>query len=423
MVAVRHAPAGVGGSVRVPASKSLTQRALVAAALAGSGSEVLDPLDAEDPRLLFEGLHRAGFRLSWEGGTVAAHGRRPVEGATVSMGNNGTGVRFLLAQLAALPGAWLLDGGGRLRARPIAPLVSALARLGAAIEPALGGSVALPLKISGRPLVGGEVTLDASASSQFVSALLLLGAVLPEGITVRLASPPPSRPYVDLTIEVLAAFGAGATVAPDGTLCSVSGGGLGAARFTVEGDWSAAAFPVAAAAVAGGEVEVVGVRRESRQGDAAVLGLLAAAGCEVRPTGRGVALRGPATQRLEADLRDAPDLFPALSVVVAVAGGALTGLEALAVKESDRLEVMTRHLATLGFAVEARNGRFAGGGRPPKPATLVAPLDPAADHRVAMALAVAGCLVPGVRVLDPGCVAKSWPGFWTAWQGINPAGP
>jgi 3-phosphoshikimate 1-carboxyvinyltransferase len=421
VVAVRHAPSGVGGSVCVPASKSLTQRALVAAALAGVGSEVRRPLDAEDPRLLFEGLRHAGFRLSWQGHTVAALGRQAVGGAVVFMGNNGTGVRFLLAQLAGIPGTWLLDGSERLRQRPIAPLVEALRSLGAKVEPALGSAVALPLKVFGGRLAGGEVALDASVSSQFVSALLLLGAVLPKGLAVRLAVPPPSRPYLDLTAEVLAAFGAEPTLAPDGRFFAVSGGGLTPAEFTVEGDWSAAAFPLAAAAVAGGEVEVEGVRVDSRQGDAAVLELLAGAGCVVRASDRGVVVRGPATRHLEADLRDTPDLFPALSVVVARVGGTLTGLEALAAKESDRLEVMARHLIALGFPVEARDGWFVSLGGAPRMPAPDEPFDPAMDHRVAMALAVAGCAVSGVRVLDPGCVAKSWPAFWTAWQGITTA--
>jgi len=421
-VEARHARGGVFGSIRVPASKSLTQRALVAAALAGRGSTVHEPLDAEDPRLLFEALRAAGFRLVWEADAITAQGRDPVEGATLYLGNNGTGVRFLLAQIAALPGSWLVDGSERLRRRPIAPLAAALRALGARIEPVEGFAVALPLRVDGGPLAGGEVVLDASASSQFVSALLLLGAALPGGLSVRLAAPPPSRPYLDLTAEVLAAFGAPLVRADDGTAWSVRGDALAPAEFTVEGDWSAAVFPMAAAAVAGGEVEVVGVRRESRQGDGAALGMLARAGCRIRESSRGVVVGGPATAPLEADLRDTPDLFPALAVLVASVGGRLTGLAGLAAKESDRLAVMTRHLSTLGFAVEAGAAWFAGGGGTRRKWSGDRALDPAGDHRVAMALAVAGCAVPGVRITNPGCVAKSWPGFWASWQGIVPAG-
>ena len=422
VVEARHAPAGVTGSIQVPASKSLTQRGLVAAALAAQGSKVVHPLDAEDPRLVFEALRQAGFRLVWEEDVVTAQGREPVEGVTLRLGNNGTGLRFLLAQLANLPGTWVVDGSERLRQRPIVPLVGALRHLGARIEPVEGVDVALPLRVNGRPLSGGEVGLDASASSQFVSALLLLGATLPEGLAVHLGSVPPSRPYLQLTAEVLTAFGATVVAADDGKSWSVPGGGLAPAKFVVEGDWSAAAFPLAAAAAAGGEVEVEGVRRESRQGDSAVLGLLARAGCRIRESPRGVVLGGPATTALEADLRDTPDLFPALAVLVAVVGGKLTGLAGLAAKESDRLAVMAGHLAGLGFAVEAGPSWFAGAGQAPRRRSGDEALDPAADHRVAMALAVAGCVIPGVRILNPGCVRKSWPAFWAAWQGIVPVG-
>ena len=409
-----HSLRGIGGAVRVPPSKSLTQRALVVAALAGGGSRVSRPLDAEDPRLLATALRGAGFALEWGADAVTARGRAAPGSGEFDLGNNGTGVRFLLAQLAALPGEWRVDGSARLRQRPVAPLVEALRGLGGRITALHGEPPALPLAVSGRALTGGEVKLDASASSQFVSALLLLGAALPDGVTVRLSAPPPSRPYLDLTAEVLAAFGARVVIEGDGAAFAVRGP-LAPAEFAVEGDWSAAAFPLAAAAVAGGSVEVAGVRASSRQGDAAVLAILSAAGCRVGASTEGVTLDGPATRPVAADLRDTPDLFPALAVVTATAGGRLEGLHGLAAKESDRLDLMTRHLAALGYEVTSGAGWFAAPGTGARPRGTPAPLDPGGDHRIAMALAVAGCAVPGVRILDPGCVAKSWPGFWSAW--------
>ncbi|MFI5165072.1 MAG: 3-phosphoshikimate 1-carboxyvinyltransferase [Thermoanaerobaculales bacterium] len=422
IVAVPSAPGGVHGRIRVPPSKSLTQRAILAAALAGPGSEVHNPLEAEDPRLLVAALQAVGFRLEWGSGRINASGREAAARARLFLGNNATGARFTLGLLTALPGEWLLDGTARLRERPMAPLVDALRQLGAEIAPAETASereeLHLPLRVRGRSLTGREVRLDASASSQFVSALLLLGATLPGGLVVRLTSAPPSRPYLALTVEVLEAFGARVVAQDAGRVLTVSGGGLRPAVFAVEGDWSAAAFPLAAVAVAGGRVEVLEVRHDSRQGDAVALGLLAAAGCVVRESGEGVVLEGPVHQPVIADLRDTPDLFPALAVVVAVAGGRLDGLEGLAVKESDRLSVMTRCLVALGFAVERGAGWFAAAGaRPRKPAQPTT-IEPAGDHRIAMALAVAGCVLPGVRVAGSGCVVKSWPEFWQAWHGL-----
>lgn len=410
-----HAAGGVNGTILVPPSKSLTQRAIVAAAMAGPPARVLTPLDADDPRLLFEGLQLAGHALRWADGAITTHGRAPTTSATVFMGNNGTGLRFLLAQLAATPGEWVLDGVPRLRERPLAALVAGLRELGAEIDAPPGGA-SLPLFVRGRELAGGEVRLDASASSQFVSALLLLGARLPGGVTVELSGVPPSRPYLALTAGVLSAFGAVVERSDDERWWRV-GKGLRPVSYTVEGDWSAAAFPLCAAAVAGGQVEVIGVRRDSRQGDAVVATFLEQAGCRVAKTAKGVRLEGPAGRHLEAELRDTPDLFPPLAVVVARVGGRLAGLEGLAAKESHRLEVMGSHLRALGFDVRWDDATFSAepskGFCPP-----AAPVDPCGDHRIAMALAVAGCVVPGVRVGDPACVSKSWPDFWLHWRAL-----
>lgn len=412
------APLGVAGRLAVPSSKSLTQRSLVAAARAGLGAVVEAPLDAEDPRLLHAGLVAAGFTLDWAGDAVTAGGHEGVADAVLDLGANGTGVRLLLAQLAVLPGRFTVDGSPRLRERPVAPLVQALRHLGASIRPRIpGGGDRLPLVVEGRPLVGGAVVLDAGVSSQFVSALLLLAPLLPAGLEVRVPAAPPSRPYIDLTLQVLRAFGITAESGATGLAWSVAPGRYRPIRYAVEGDWSAAAFPLVAAALAGGQVEVLGVASGSAQGDARVLDILTAAGCRATSTAGGVRLEGPATRPLEADLRDAPDLFPALAVALARLGGRLVGLSGLVHKESDRVGEMVRLLGELGAGVQrdADGVRAAGGAR------LVAPahgLDPAGDHRLAMALAVAGLVTPGLRLAESQCVGKSWPRFWEAWEGL-----
>ena len=417
-VAAPSAATGLAGAFQPPPSKSLTQRGLVAASLAGAGSCVLRPLDADDTRLLFAALVRAGHDLVWQEGSIAVRGVVPPAPGDVLMGNNGTGARFMLAQLAATEGSWRLDGVARLRERPVAGLVAALRRLGAEIAPETPGDDRLPLHIRGRGLVGGDAVLDSRESSQYLSALLLLGARLERGLAVRLPSPPPSRPYVALTSDVLAAFGATVVEAEDGRAFSVLPRGLRPASFTVEPDWSAAAFPLAGVACVGGRVTGLGLDPASHQGDARVAALLAAAGCTVERVADGVRVTGPASRSLEADLRDAPDLFPALAVVVARHGGRLTGLAGLRTKESDRLAVMLDRLVALGFVVHGGEDSFAApGGLPTRPAPAVA-LDPAGDHRIAMALAVAGLVASGVRIADPTCVAKSWPEFWASWRAI-----
>lgn len=400
---------GLEGHLRVPPSKSLAQRGLLAACLAGPPAGLAPFSPAEDAQLLLEAMRKLGFYIQPEGDGLRVEGFSPAPEAELFLGNNGTGARLLLAQLATSPGRFLLDGVPRLRQRPIAPLVRALRQLGAAIE-----GERLPLRVEGRGLTGGQVEVDASQSSQFVSALLFLGVRLPQGLVVEVQGQLPSRPYVEMSLEVLKAFGA--EVGGNGTRFWARGP-LKPQLFAVEGDWSAAAFPLVGAAVAGGEVEVEGVSLKSRQADAVVAELLRRVGCQIWATATGVRVRGPACLPLEADLRHCPDLFPALAVLVALRGGKLTGLGHLAGKESNRVRVMASHLRSLGLPVEAGEDWFqaSAGGVPRAPGE---PCSPEGDHRIAMALAVAGLVTPGLRLVQPECVAKSWPEFFSWWQGL-----
>lgn len=409
VLALPSARRGLFGSVAVPPSKSLAQRYLVAACLAGPPSQVDNVPEGEDFTLLLAALQKVGFQLRVEGAKVSVEGFSPVAGATLFLGNNGTGLRLLLAVLASLPGRYLLDGVPRLRERPIGGLLTALRALGARIT-----GESLPLVVEGGELAGETVRLDARVSSQFVSALLFLGCRLPAGLRVELSHPVPSWPYVEMTAAVLRVFGAEVTLDPK---AAVVRGPLAPRKLTVEGDWSAAAFPLVGVAVAGGELEVRGVRRPSVQGDAAIVEILRRAGCRMHAGTDSVRVVGPATAPFKARLSDVPDLFPPLSVLVALRGGELSGLGHLAYKESNRLAVMVDRLRQLGLEVETDGASFRGTGGP-KPRAPGYPLSPEADHRIAMALAVAGLVTPGLHLLDPGCVAKSWPGFFETWADL-----
>lgn len=411
MIVLPTAFRGLSGKVEVPPSKSLTQRAILAAALAGPGSRVLQPLVAEDPQILQQALEVLGYGFRRDGQWLEVTSRHDVASGELFFGNNGTALRLLLPQAALTPGRWRFDGSPRLRKRPLWPLLRALQGMGAELIPMTSNGQALPLEVRGRPLQGDNVILDASLSSQFVSALMFAGVRLAGGLKLSLTSPPPSRPYVRLTQEVLRAFGAEVEV---GELSVKVEGPLVPASYEVEGDWSAAAFPLAAVAVAGGEVEVVRVSPTSNQGDAVCLQLLQEVGCRGERTARGVRVLGPGRRPLVANLQDTPDLFPPLAVVVAVLGGKLFGLATLAGKESPRLEVMGQHLSALGFDVSWGDDWFLASGRQ-HPVVPEQALDPASDHRVAMALAVAGLVRPGLKLANPQCVAKSWPGFFHAW--------
>ncbi len=406
----------VAGSVTVPPSKSLTNRAMVVAAAAGGGT-IEQPLDCEDTRLLARALDECGWPVQWERSRVDIGPRRvPDVPVSVMLGNSGTGARFLLALAAATEGQVTVDGTARLRERPMGPLIEALRELGADVTAAEGGR--LPATVRGRVLHGGTSALEPAVSSQFASALMIAAPLMRKGLELSLEGHVPSRPYLDLTQHVLTIFGARVRPVGQGNLWRVDAAGLKPSRYHVEGDWSAAAFPLCAAAVAGGCVTVVNADPASAQGDRAVLGFLEQAGCTLRREELGVRVQGPAGRPFEAALQDTPDLFPALSVVAASgpAGSRLTGLAALQHKESDRLSVMADNLRAAGARVMVDGVSFRVDRSLPPAPLPVRHVTAAADHRIAMAMALAALRTGPLQLDDASCVVKSYPSFWQHWE-------
>jgi 3-phosphoshikimate 1-carboxyvinyltransferase len=409
----------VSAQVSVPSSKSLTNRALVAAAVAGGGT-IEQPLDCEDTRLLAQALQAAGWSLCWDEQTTEIEvGQRTIvpQGITVHLGNSGTGARLILGLLAATPGSFVIDGTPRLRERPMAPLLDSLQRLDAGLVATEGH---LPVRINGATLEGGKVTQCPGSSSQFVSSLLLAAPLMRRGLELEVEGQVPSRPYLDLTEDALVAFGARVTRDTAGRHWQVAGGGLKPTRFVVEGDWSAAAFFLGAAAVTGGTVEVKRLHLASRQGDRLICDALARAGMEVSESSNGVQVKGPVSAPLTANLIDTPDMFPALAAVASCLPfpSVLQGLEHLKHKESDRLSVMVDNLSRLGARLEVDQESFkviapvtAGAGAGVK-------VTAAADHRIAMAMAVTALHAGPLEVDDSECVQKSFPEFWQVWEHV-----
>lgn len=407
----------LSGTVEVPGSKSLTNRAFVAAAVAGGGT-IGRPLDCEDTRVLASALRRTGWPVDWRDGQVIIGSR--VGGSTrveVSLGDSGTGARLLIGLLAATPGRFVVTGSPRLRERPMAPLIEALVALGASVE---GAGGLLPVVIEGRRLLGGPVTVRPQVSSQFVSALLLAAPLMERGLDLEVSGSLPSRPYIELTVDTLSRF----HVAVDHELGSrrwrVPPGSARPSAVEIEGDWSAVAFFVAAAAVVGGRIEVGALSMESHQGDRVVCDVAREAGVTIATTACGVSAEGPSRRAFTADVTDAPDLFPALAAMAACgpAGTELTGLDHLKHKESDRLTVMVDNLRRLGADIEVvgASTRFK---RPvERMPEAVRSVTAAGDHRIAMAMAVTSLAAGPLMLDDPDCVSKSFPGFWDTWMGL-----
>ncbi|HVF05732.1 MAG TPA: 3-phosphoshikimate 1-carboxyvinyltransferase [Frankiaceae bacterium] len=407
------ATAPVDATVRLPGSKSVTNRALVLGALAPGRTTLRGALRARDTELMAAALTALGSPVSpgdeWtvDGAPAGA----PVAADRVDLGNAGTVARFVPAVAALRSGDVVLDGDPRIRERPVGPLLTALRALGAQVD-----GEAFPVTVRGRGVLpGGGVTLDASTSSQLVSGLLLAGPSMVHGLVVRHSGPPvPSRPHLDMTVAMMRWFGA--DVAVDGDVWTVRPGAYQPRDVAVEPDLSGAAPFLAAAAVTGGVVRVEGWPRATTQPGAAIPALLAEMGCSYDLDGDTLVLRGGPLRGVDADLRHCPEAAPVLAAVACVAAGptALRGIAHLRLQETDRLAALATELTKLGASVtdtddglEVRPGPLRGG--------EFATYD---DHRLVMAAAVLGLVVPGVVVADVETVGKTMPDFAERWQAM-----
>ncbi len=424
-IEVPSATGPVTASLKVPGSKSITQRALITAFLAKGTSLLMDPLDSEDISLLSDSLMKLGAQIHADGNQLSVRGTGGsiVDGGLsdsvpmqLYMGNNGTGIRFL-ASIAGLGRGWYrLYGTERMAERPIQPLLDALKQWGAeALSERNSGCP--PVLIQARGLKGGHCLLKAKKSSQYLSSLLLAGPYCAEQAQIELEGLV-SRPYVDLTIAVMKAFG----IEPeekDNTF-TVPKGSYRNIEYQVEGDASSASYFFAAAAITGGEVTIENLPSDSLQGDSAFVDLLAKMGCDIVKTATSTTVKGPADgvlKAIETDMSKWPDMVPTLAVVAAFATGTteIKNVAHLRIKETDRLKAVATELSKMGGSVrELPDGLVIEGGHQLRP-TIINTYD---DHRIAMCFAVAGLRVPGLVIQDPACVAKSFPDFWDRWHSM-----
>lgn len=425
------APRGpLAGSVRVPGSKSITNRVLLLAALADGESVLEGGLESDDTIVMRRALAALGIRVEDEGPRWRVGGRGgrfEIPDHPLDCGNSGTTARFLTAALTLAPGPVVVDGNARMRERPISDLVAALRALGAGIE-FEGRSECPPVRILGGGLPGGPAVIDGRRSSQYVSAVLQAAPYAARDVELSFVDGVVvSRPYIDLTLDVMRQFGARAEwrgAGRDERIWVEAGRRYVAAHHTIEPDASSAAYPFCAAAIAGGRVTVSGVPGDSLQADFKILGLLERMGCRIERDGDRVTVVGPARAEGaaaapilralgEIDMNDFPDAVLAYAVVCLFADGPTTirNVANLRIKETDRLAALETELRKLGAGAETGPDWLRIEPRPLHGAEI-ATYD---DHRMAMAFALAGLRVPGVVILDPGCVSKTWPGYFEAF--------
>lgn len=410
--------------VRVPGSKSITNRALLVAALARGGSRLSGALESDDTRAMRLCLERLGCSVGVRGDVFEVQGRNGQLAASptpLDVGGSGTTARFLCAAAALADGPVVIDGDGRMRERPIADLVAALTVLGARCE-VLGARGCPPVRVAGGGLAGGTARIDARRSSQYVSAILLAAPYARADVTlVAESGRVVSRPYVDLTLSVMRAFGAEAGWSGRDALRVTAGRTYAARDYAIEPDASAAAYPFCAAAIAGGRVRVEGIAPDSLQSDFRLLDVLERMGCRVRRGADYAEVEGPpgGLCAVDVDMNDLPDAALALAVVALFAKGTtrIRNVANLRIKESDRLAAAECELRRLGADACADADSLAITPR----ALRGAEIHTYADHRMAMAFALAGLRIPGVAIRDPGCVAKTWPGYFSMLEALRAA--
>jgi 3-phosphoshikimate 1-carboxyvinyltransferase len=402
-------------TVTVPGSKSFTNRALLIAALAQGRSTLTGALRSDDTRHMAAALRSLGiaiaetesadstrFTIDGQGGSF------PVAEATLDIGASGTAARFLTAALTLGHGRYTLDGTARMRQRPIAPLLDALAQLGATAY-SREGTGCPPVVVEAHGLPGEYCRVRGDLSSQYLSALLMVAPYAGGGATIEVEGELVSRPYIGMTAAIMRDFGA--EVIEDGPRYLVPPARYRAREYAIEPDASSASYFFAAAAVTGGTVRVAGLGRDALQGDLAFLDVLEQMGCTVERGDDAITVRGPAQlSGIEMDMRAIPDTGQTLAAIAPFANGPVImhGLAVTRHHETDRLSAVAAELRRLGGHVEERED-----GLTIFPSALrggtVATYD---DHRMAMSFALIGLRVPGILIADPGCVAKTFPDFF-----------
>jgi 3-phosphoshikimate 1-carboxyvinyltransferase len=413
----------IDAQIRLPGSKSITHRALIMAALSEGPAQIGNPLKAEDTFFTAKALEASGAIIEWSADSVRvappSYRWRQPDGP-IFLGNSGTSARLLLAVFSAGTGTFVLDGTPRLRQRPVGPAAEALEKLGTA-KRWIGKTGFLPVQITCKGLNGGDVFVDASESSQFLSGILIAAPMARGKVGVEWSEPVASRPYVDITLGMMQQAGIRFEREASNRIAIPAPQVYAPRNFTVEGDCSSASYFWAAAALTGGEVLTSPVSPYSLQGDCRFLGVLDKMGCRIVWKDQGVSVKGP--ERLlpiDIDMNEMPDMAPTLGVLSAFASGTsrIRNVAHLRIKESDRLHAVAAGLKVLGVeAEELPDGLIVHGGAPHGPPS--GPISSFDDHRIAMAFALAGLRLNGVVIEGAESVNKSFPGFWDIFESLG----
>jgi 3-phosphoshikimate 1-carboxyvinyltransferase len=409
-------PSRCNGVVAIPGSKSYTHRALIVSSLADGESSLVGGLRCDDTERTVEGLIKFGVDVRWKSDGVRVFGKGGVFKATdekVDAGNSGTSMRFLTAVAAVKIGTTLLDGSERMRKRPIGELVNGLRELGVKAYSQRGNDCP-PVIVESQGLKGGTARIKGEESSQFLSGLLMAAPYAQKDVNVEVTGSLASKPYVDITLDVMSAFEVEARNQGYQSFFVKAGQRYLPREYRIEGDASSASYFFSAAAVCRGKVRVENLNPATIQGDIGFLEILKRMGCRVIRGSNWIEVVSGELRGVDVGMNEMPDLVPTLAVTAAFAQGktVIENIGHLRLKESDRIHALAVELSKMGIRVrEGEDGLEIEGGKP-----LGAEIETYNDHRMAMSFAIAGLAVPGVKIKGERCVDKSFPGFWEALQ-------
>ena len=420
-----HRP--VNATVKVPGSKSITNRALLIAALANGTTTLQNALFSDDSRYFAGALRELGFVLALDetNFTVSVQGQGgkiTANSANLFIGNAGTAARFLSSFLCLGHGQYVLDGEPRMRERPIGDLVNSLAALGVQIEGTLNpasGAICPPVRITAKGLSAGNTRISGEVSSQYLSALMMVAPYANGPFTIEVIDELNSKPYVDMTERVMADFGI--SMRRDGYRSFTLTPATYTARpqYTVESDASAASYFFALPAITGGQVTVQNISRASIQGDIHFLDVMAQMGVDVTEKAGGITVSNPGRQitGIDIDMAHIPDTAQTLAAIAPFASSPtrIRGIASARVKETDRVSATCTELQKLGVQVEEfEDGMLIHPCRQLQPASI----HTYKDHRMAMAFSLIGLRQPGVVIEDPSCVSKTFPNYFDVLESV-----
>ncbi len=421
MIEIKPITSPINAIVKIPGSKSYTNRALITAALADGESVITNALFSDDTKYMASNLNILGILVEEEqnDNKFIVHGKGgviPVKRANLFVGNAGTAMRFLTAMLTLGKGVYEIDGVARMRQRPIQDLLDGLNQLGADVASKHNNGCP-PVIIKGKGLAGGSATVKGDLSSQYFSAMLMASPYAKQDVSIKVNGNLVSKQYVEMTVALMYRFGVKVENSEYKSLFVKSGQRYKPIHYEVEADASAASYFFAAAAITGGMVRITGIGSNSLQGDVHFVDVLKNMGCKVRMSSNWIEVQGNTLRGVDVDMNDMPDVVQTLAAVAVFATGKtrVRNVKNMRIKETDRIAAVVTELRRLGISTVEYEDGFEIEPSKPQPSEI----ETYDDHRMAMSFALIGLRANGISIKHPECISKTFPDYFQRLEALR----